>query len=80
MTVPFCQIRVLVPGERLDGHWNTGFKVEIGVTPRLRCGCAAKRRSHKLGLVPGKRGGLNGSTQHSARTHLVLKTKVKIAR
>ena len=25
-------------------------------------------------------GGLNGSTQHSARTHLALKTKAKIAR
>jgi hypothetical protein len=31
-------------------------------------------------LVPNKLGGLNGSTQHSARTHFVLKTKAKIAR
>jgi hypothetical protein len=30
--------------------------------------------------LPGKRGGLNGSTQHSVRTHLALKTKAKIAR
>jgi hypothetical protein len=31
-------------------------------------------------LSPDKRGGLNGSTQHSARTHFALKTKAKIAR
>ena len=32
-------------------------------------------------LIPsGKPGGLNGSTQHQIRTHLVLKTKAKIAR
>jgi hypothetical protein len=30
--------------------------------------------------APGNRGGFNGSTQHSARTHLGLKTKAKIAR
>jgi hypothetical protein len=30
--------------------------------------------------LSGKRGGLNGSTQHSTRTHLALKTKAKIAR
>jgi hypothetical protein len=32
-----------------------------------------------MDLVPDKRGGLNGSTQHSGRTHLALKTKAKIA-
>src|SRR5260221_1252498 len=32
-------------------------------------------------LIPSdKSGGLNGSTQHSARTHLALKTRAKIAR
>src|SRR6478672_7662929 len=31
-------------------------------------------------LVPDKSGGLNGSTQHSARTHLALKTRAKNAR
>jgi hypothetical protein len=31
-------------------------------------------------VAPGKRGGLNGSTQHSVRTPTVLKTKAKIAR
>src|SRR6266852_4261870 len=30
--------------------------------------------------LSGKRGGLNGSTQHSARTHLALKTRAEIAR
>jgi hypothetical protein len=30
--------------------------------------------------LSGFRGGLNGSTQHSARTHHALKTKAKIAR
>jgi hypothetical protein len=28
-------------------------------------------------LLPDYRGGLNGSTQHSGRTHLALKTKAK---
>jgi len=32
------------------------------------------------GSVSGYGGGLNGSTQHSVRTHLALKTKAKIAR
>ena len=31
-------------------------------------------------VTPDKRGGLNGSTQHSARTHLALKTRAKIVR
>ena len=30
--------------------------------------------------LSGLRGGFNGSTQHSARTQLALKTKAKIAR
>jgi hypothetical protein len=30
--------------------------------------------------LSGNPGGLNGSTQHLARTHLALKTKAKIAR
>jgi hypothetical protein len=30
--------------------------------------------------TPDKSGGLNGSTQHSDRTYLALKTKTKIAR
>ncbi len=30
--------------------------------------------------MSGNAGGLNGSTQHKARTHLPLKTKAKIAR
>jgi hypothetical protein len=30
--------------------------------------------------TPGKRGGLNRSTQHSAQAHLALKAKAKIAR
>jgi hypothetical protein len=29
------------------------------------------------GLTPDKSGGLNGSTQHSSRTRLALKTKAK---
>jgi hypothetical protein len=33
-----------------------------------------------LDLMSGYPGGLNGSTQHLARTHLALKTKAKIAR
>jgi hypothetical protein len=33
-----------------------------------------------FGLTPGEPGGLNGSIQHSARTHLALKTKAKISR
>jgi len=33
-----------------------------------------------LSPTPDKSGGLNGSTQHLAQTHLALKTKAKIAR
>src|SRR5712664_3345425 len=37
-------------------------------------------RTDKQRIVPERPGGLNGSTQHSARTHLALKTRAKIAR
>src|SRR6266404_3969564 len=46
------------------------------------CGC--RRKNTRLGAsaseshsVPDKSGGLNGSTQHSSRTRLALKTKAK---
>jgi hypothetical protein len=35
------------------------------------------RNSRELGTSAGKRGDLNGSTQHSSRTQLALKTKTK---
>src|SRR6266404_5595857 len=46
------------------------------------CGC--RRKNTRLGAsaseshsVPDKSGGFNGSTQHSSRTRLALKTKAK---
>src|SRR5882672_1231406 len=35
------------------------------------------RRSSTFQVTPDKSGGLNGSTQHSSRTRLALKTKAK---
>jgi hypothetical protein len=42
----------------------------------IHLGRATRNKFH----LPGKSGGLNGSTQHSARTHHALKTKAKNAR
>src|SRR6266853_1521750 len=43
--------------------------------------CGGTRNCRNLIIfMADNRGGLNGSTQHSARSHIALKTKAKIAR
>jgi hypothetical protein len=44
--------------------------------PTLLCNHVVLNRFHFF----GKRGGLNGSTQHGAQSHLTLKTKAKFGR
>jgi hypothetical protein len=36
-----------------------------------------RAKPHSLNLAPDKSGDLNGSTQHSTRAHIALKTKAK---
>src|SRR5882724_9284699 len=53
----------------LSGQRSVVSKVTHHPKPTTPCDAEAK--------TPDKRGGLNGSTQHSSRTRLALKTKAK---
>jgi hypothetical protein len=79
-----CAIRALAE-RSLARKWEIELReryTPLVVKERVRNGM--KRKEIKAFLLDrnmsGYPGGLNGSTQHSARTHLALKTKAKIAR
>src|SRR5271155_3333686 len=57
------------PGEwRRIGHWREFYAAPKGKSTRRPARWSPS--ISEIFLVPGKRGGLNGSTQHPARTHL----------
>ena len=75
ITIPFLSQMEKVPLLLFMGPLGNIELLSAFVALDWFIGGRARRRS-----TPGKAGGLNGSTQHSARTHLALKTKAKIAR
>src|SRR5882762_10417512 len=71
------EIRMIVGNGRVRHSWKSSNSKTFpsnmtGRMPKTSIWWAGKRRQ-----VHGKRGGLNRSTQHSSRTRLTLKTKVK---
>src|ERR1700676_5747463 len=66
----------LLRHERVE-HWE---RIASRGRPAFSSHLISRVSHRQLDSTPDKRGGLNGSTQHSARTHLALKTKAKSAR